>query len=109
MIPEKPQQKSKTTVPVSPKKIFKSLHPKGNNIFKFIYNYIIYIYNNNRATSKLKDFKDMIKVQSFGFRGEALNSISNIADLIIITKTETDEVGTKLQFQKNIGQPPIKS
>lgn len=38
-------------------------------------------------TSKLDKFENLVKVQTLGFRGEALNSICNVAQMIISTAT----------------------
>uniref|UniRef100_A0A3Q3CCQ9 Mismatch repair endonuclease PMS2 n=1 Tax=Haplochromis burtoni TaxID=8153 RepID=A0A3Q3CCQ9_HAPBU len=46
-------------------------------------------------TSKLRDFSDLIHVETFGFRGEALSSLCALS---VITCHESSQVGTKLFF-----------
>ncbi|KAG7491853.1 hypothetical protein MATL_G00007990 [Megalops atlanticus] len=49
-------------------------------------------------TSKLSDFSDLIHVETFGFRGEALSSLCALSDLSVITCHESAQVGTRLVF-----------
>ncbi|XP_039990836.1 mismatch repair endonuclease PMS2 isoform X2 [Xiphias gladius] len=49
-------------------------------------------------TSKLRDFSDLIHVETFGFRGEALSSLCALSDLSVVTCHESNQVGTKLVF-----------
>ncbi|XP_047465112.1 mismatch repair endonuclease PMS2 [Mugil cephalus] len=49
-------------------------------------------------TSKIRDFSDLIHVETFGFRGEALSSLCALSDLSVITCHESSQVGTKLVF-----------
>nr|XP_057918422.1 mismatch repair endonuclease PMS2 [Doryrhamphus excisus] len=49
-------------------------------------------------TSKLRDFSDLIHVDTFGFRGEALSSLCALSDLSVVTCHESSPVGTKLVF-----------
>ncbi|XP_077358133.1 mismatch repair endonuclease PMS2-like isoform X1 [Festucalex cinctus] len=49
-------------------------------------------------TSKLRDFSDLIHVETFGFRGEALSSLCALSDLSVVTCHESCPVGTKLVF-----------
>ncbi|KAM9832339.1 mismatch repair endonuclease PMS2 [Neosynchiropus ocellatus] len=49
-------------------------------------------------TSKLRDFSDLIHVETFGFRGEALSSLCALSDLSVLTCHEGSQVGTKLVF-----------
>lgn len=47
------------------------------------------------ATSKLKDVSDLLVLSSYGFRGEALSSISSISKTEIITKVKDDITGIR--------------
>lgn len=50
------------------------------------------------TTSKIREFDDIFAVKSLGFRGEALSSLCNIANVSIITKRASDETGWSLKF-----------
>ncbi|EFP77512.2 uncharacterized protein PGTG_03468 [Puccinia graminis f. sp. tritici CRL 75-36-700-3] len=50
------------------------------------------------TTSKIRKFDDLSSLCTYGFRGEALASISHIAHLTIATKTRSEGVGWKAQY-----------
>lgn len=48
------------------------------------------------ATSKIRTAEDLETVRSMGFRGEALASIAAISHVEVVTKTESDFMGSKV-------------
>lgn len=57
------------------------------------------------TTSKIREFEDLQSVQTFGFRGEALASISHIAHLSVTTKTEGSSCAWKAYFSEEVLVP----
>ena len=54
------------------------------------------------ATSKLREFKDLEKVGTFGFRGEALSSLCGTCGrLVVTTRTASEDSGLRVTFDKN--------
>jgi len=50
------------------------------------------------ATSKIREAADLFKINTMGFRGEALASIASIAHVELKTRTEDKDVGTRIYF-----------
>uniref|UniRef100_A0A3Q3XMJ9 DNA mismatch repair protein S5 domain-containing protein n=1 Tax=Mola mola TaxID=94237 RepID=A0A3Q3XMJ9_MOLML len=46
-------------------------------------------------TSKICSHEDLERLETYGFRGEALGSICAVAEVTVITKTEEDDISTK--------------
>jgi DNA mismatch repair protein MutL len=48
------------------------------------------------STSKINTREDIDSILTYGFRGEALASIAAVADMVIVTKHDDDELGTRI-------------
>ena len=51
------------------------------------------------ATSKIASRKDLFKVQTMGFRGEALPSIDSVADVEMVTSQAGQDAGTQIHIR----------
>jgi DNA mismatch repair protein PMS2 len=49
-------------------------------------------------TSKLRVYSDLVSVETFGFRGEALSSLCALSNMTVITRHASASCGTRLEF-----------
>ncbi|XP_026835727.1 mismatch repair endonuclease PMS2 isoform X3 [Drosophila erecta] len=49
-------------------------------------------------TSKIREFVDLLGVETFGFRGEALSSLCALSDMVIQTRHKSSDVGVKVEL-----------
>ena len=54
------------------------------------------------ATSKIIDWENFDNIATLGFRGEALPSISSVAEVDMMTKTKGEQFGVKFQIKNGI-------
>lgn len=59
------------------------------------------------TTSKISQYEDLWNLNTFGFRGEALSSISLISKVTVISRKNTEAIGFKAEYDKGelVGRP----
>ncbi|MDD3793256.1 MAG: DNA mismatch repair endonuclease MutL [Candidatus Gracilibacteria bacterium] len=71
------------------------------------------IIGEKHSTSKIKNLEDLYNVMTFGFRGEAIASISSVSKMEIQSKNSKDDFGSKItivdSIKSNIETHPIES
>lgn len=53
------------------------------------------------ATSKIRQIDDLFRINTMGFRGEALASIAAVAQVELKTRRPEDELGTRIEIENS--------
>jgi len=51
------------------------------------------------ATSKIREIEDLTRIESLGFRGEALPSIASVSQMVLLTQTREQKEGTRIVIE----------
>ncbi|MCM8759123.1 MAG: DNA mismatch repair endonuclease MutL [Candidatus Omnitrophica bacterium] len=58
------------------------------------------------STSKIKSFDDIFRINSMGFRGEALYSIGSVSEIFLRSKTKKDDIGWQIHVKNGKKSDP---